>query len=77
MDQDPRLWCHVRREITHGTPRTTRRLRHDEPNRTPFIWEDAADEYATLVNASWAGGFKTGMKTSKGIAAGEAQSFTQ
>ena len=24
-----------------------------------FIWEDAADEYAALVNAWWAGGFKT------------------
>jgi pimeloyl-ACP methyl ester carboxylesterase len=24
-----------------------------------FIWEDAADEYAALVNAWWAGGFET------------------
>jgi pimeloyl-ACP methyl ester carboxylesterase len=37
-----------------------------------FIWEDAADEYAALVNAWWAGGFETCMKTSKAIAAGEA-----
>jgi len=37
-----------------------------------FIWEDAADEYAALVNAWWAGGFETCMKTTKGIAAGEA-----
>jgi pimeloyl-ACP methyl ester carboxylesterase len=32
-----------------------------------FVWEDAADEYARLVNAWWAGGFKTCMKTSKAI----------
>ena len=25
---------------------------------THFIWEDAADEYARLVNTWWAGGFK-------------------
>jgi pimeloyl-ACP methyl ester carboxylesterase len=34
-----------------------------------FIWEDAADEYAALVNAWWAGGFKTCMKRSTAIAA--------
>ena len=33
---------------------------------THFIWEDAAEEYTTLVSAWWAGGFKTCMKTSKG-----------
>jgi pimeloyl-ACP methyl ester carboxylesterase len=43
-----------------------------------FIWEDAADEYATLVNAWWAGGFDACAKTSKAIAAGnEAQRFAQ
>ena len=34
-----------------------------------FIWEDAADEYAALVNAWWADGFKACMKTSTAIAA--------
>jgi pimeloyl-ACP methyl ester carboxylesterase len=29
-----------------------------------FIWEDAADEYAALVKAWWADGFKTCSKTS-------------
>lgn len=33
-----------------------------------FIWEDAADEYATLVNAWWAGGFKACRTTSRAIA---------
>ena len=35
-----------------------------------FIWEDAADEYAALVIAWWADGFKTCTKTSTAIAAG-------
>ena len=35
-----------------------------------FIWEDAADEYAQLVTAWWAEGFKTCLKTSAAIAAG-------
>jgi pimeloyl-ACP methyl ester carboxylesterase len=26
-----------------------------------FVWEDAADEYAALLNAWWAGGYKTSM----------------
>jgi pimeloyl-ACP methyl ester carboxylesterase len=34
---------------------------------THFVWEDAADDYARLVNAWWAGGFKTCMKTSNPI----------
>jgi pimeloyl-ACP methyl ester carboxylesterase len=34
-----------------------------------FVWEDAADEYAALVNAWWADGFKTCMKRSTAIAA--------
>src|SRR5262249_37831744 len=29
-----------------------------------FAWEDAADEYAALVNAWWAGGYKKGSNTS-------------
>jgi pimeloyl-ACP methyl ester carboxylesterase len=29
-----------------------------------FVWEDAADAYAALVNAWWADGFKTCMNTS-------------
>src|SRR5262249_19061003 len=29
-----------------------------------FIWEDAADDYAALVTAWWAGGFKTCPTTS-------------
>jgi hypothetical protein len=33
-------------------------------------WEDAADEYASLVNAWWSDGFKTCMKTSTAITAG-------
>lgn len=35
-----------------------------------FVWEDAADEYAALVTAWWAEGFKTCMNTSTPIAAG-------
>ena len=35
-----------------------------------FIWEDAAEEYAAVVNAWWAEGFKTCMKKSTTIAAG-------
>jgi pimeloyl-ACP methyl ester carboxylesterase len=35
-----------------------------------FIWEDAADEYADLVNAWWAEGFKTCINRSMSIAAG-------
>jgi pimeloyl-ACP methyl ester carboxylesterase len=34
-----------------------------------FVWEDAADEYAQLVTAWWAEGFKTCMTTSTAIAA--------
>jgi pimeloyl-ACP methyl ester carboxylesterase len=47
------------------------RLPHGELHlidATHFIWEDAADEYAALVSAWWAGGFKTCMNTSKAIA---------
>jgi pimeloyl-ACP methyl ester carboxylesterase len=34
-----------------------------------FVWEDAADEYAALVNAWWAGGYKTcGKSTGQGAA---------
>ena len=39
-----------------------RRLPHSElhvVNAGHFTWEDAANEYAVLVNAWWAGGFKT------------------
>jgi pimeloyl-ACP methyl ester carboxylesterase len=35
-----------------------------------FVWEDAADEYAALVKAWWAGGFETRLKTSTVTAAG-------
>ena len=35
-----------------------------------FIWEDAADEYAEVVNAWWADGFKACMKESTATAAG-------
>ena len=38
------------------------RLPHSELHlidATHFVWEDAADEYAALVNAWWAGGFRT------------------
>jgi pimeloyl-ACP methyl ester carboxylesterase len=34
-----------------------------------FIWEDAAEEYAALVNAWWAEGFKRCMQTSSATAA--------
>jgi pimeloyl-ACP methyl ester carboxylesterase len=35
-----------------------------------FVWEDAADEYAALVKAWWAGGFETRLRTSTVTAAG-------
>ena len=35
-----------------------------------FIWEDAADEYAALVTAWWADGYKTCTDTSTAIAVG-------
>jgi pimeloyl-ACP methyl ester carboxylesterase len=35
-----------------------------------FVWEDAADDYATHVTAWWAGGFKTCVKRSTPVAAG-------
>jgi pimeloyl-ACP methyl ester carboxylesterase len=35
-----------------------------------FIWEDAADEYAALVNAWWADRYRTVVKRSTAIAAG-------
>ena len=35
-----------------------------------FAWEDAADEYAALVSAWWADGYRTGMKKSPAVAAG-------
>ena len=41
------------------------RLPHSELHLidgTHFVWEDAADEYASLVNAWWGGGFKTCME---------------
>jgi pimeloyl-ACP methyl ester carboxylesterase len=41
------------------------RLPHSELHAVDaghFIWEDAADEYAALVNAWWAGGFKSCLK---------------
>jgi pimeloyl-ACP methyl ester carboxylesterase len=49
------------------------RLPHSELHlidATHFIWEDAADDYARLVTAWWAGGFKACMNTSKATAAG-------
>jgi len=49
------------------------RLPHNELHSldaTHFIWEDAADEYAALVNAWWAEGFRTAMTNSTPIAAG-------
>jgi len=49
------------------------RLPHSELHlidATHFVWEDAADEYAALLNAWWAGGFKTCMNTSKASATG-------
>jgi pimeloyl-ACP methyl ester carboxylesterase len=49
------------------------RLPHSELHlidATHFVWEDAADDYTRLVNAWWAGGFKTCMKTSKAISTG-------
>ena len=48
------------------------RLPHSElhlVDATHFIWEDAADEYAALVNAWWTGGFKTCGKRSTVTAA--------
>jgi pimeloyl-ACP methyl ester carboxylesterase len=48
------------------------RLPHSElrvVDASHFIWEDAADEYAAVVKAWWAGGFTTCMKSTT-IAAG-------
>jgi len=39
-----------------------------------FVWEDAADEYASLVTAWWAGGFEICAGTSKAIATESATS---
>ena len=42
------------------------RLMHSELHlldTSHFVWEDAADEYAALVTAWWAGGFKACIKT--------------
>jgi pimeloyl-ACP methyl ester carboxylesterase len=53
------------------------RLLHSElhlVDAAHFIWEDAADEYAALVNAWWAGGFDEDIERDR---CGEAQSFTQ
>jgi pimeloyl-ACP methyl ester carboxylesterase len=47
------------------------RLPHSElhlVDAVHFVWEDAADEYATLVQGWWAGGFATSLKTSPVIA---------
>jgi pimeloyl-ACP methyl ester carboxylesterase len=47
------------------------RLPHSELHlidATHFIWEDAHDEYARVVDTWWAGGFKSCIKTSKAIA---------
>ena len=52
------------------------RLPHSElhlVDATHFIWEEAAHEFATLVNVWWAGGFKIYMKTSRTLAIGTAQ----
>ena len=56
------------------------RLPHSELHMidaTHFVWEDAADDYATLVNAWWAGGYKMCMKTPRAVATGTAQSSAQ
>jgi pimeloyl-ACP methyl ester carboxylesterase len=57
----------VNAEYLHG------RLPHSELHVVDaghFIWEDADDEYAPVVTAWWAGGFKTCLKKSTAIAAG-------
>jgi len=49
------------------------RLPHSELHlldATHFVWEDAADEYAGLVNGWWTAGFKAWTNTSTAIAAG-------
>ena len=49
------------------------RLPHSELHlldASHFVWEDAADDYATLVNAWWADGFAACVKTSSVKAAG-------
>ena len=46
------------------------RLPHSELrllDATHFVWEDAADEYMALVNAWWAGGYRTCMKTTPNL----------
>ena len=42
-----------------------------------FVWEDADDEYAALVTAWWAGGFKAWMTTSTAAAAVPGDASTQ
>ena len=49
------------------------RLPHSEMHlldASHFVWEDAADDYAALVNAWWAGGFSTCENGSTRISAG-------
>lgn len=49
-----------------------RRLPHSELHVVDaghFTWEDAADEYTVLVNAWWAGGFKTCIEKSTPVVA--------
>jgi pimeloyl-ACP methyl ester carboxylesterase len=41
-----------------------------------FVWEDAADDYATLVSAWWAGGFAAVMTASKAFGTSEVPSST-
>jgi pimeloyl-ACP methyl ester carboxylesterase len=43
---------------------------HERLPHSEIAWEDAAAEFAQLVTAWWAEGFKTCMKTSTAIAAG-------
>ena len=35
-----------------------------------FAWEDAAHEYASLVTAWWAGGYKTWPEATRGTSSG-------
>jgi pimeloyl-ACP methyl ester carboxylesterase len=49
-----RLWCSELRVVEAGH----------------FVWEDAADDYAALVNHWWAGGFKACVKRSTAGTAG-------
>ena len=72
----PRCRCATRQRGI--SPRTAAPQRTSRRRRRPLhLWEDADDEYAALVTAWWAGGFKAWMKTSTAAAAVPGDASTQ